>query len=136
MLKNIKKIVSIVAIAGVMITGGMSQMNTFASGEGESQAWNLYYNDSHTNCVTQSLILNNYLGWYYATPTSRSASTVYTLIQPNTSAGTNTNKASYLVGGSQVVVYVNSSNGKQVYLIAKLSYLTSPASMSGYVYHN
>lgn len=134
MLKKIKKIVSVVALTGVLVVGGMSQISTYAANKVE-KSWDVYYNDAHSNSKTQSVNFSNYLGWYYATPTYRSSSTVYTLIQPNTSAGTNTNNVSYVVGGSEVSLYVNSSNGSQVCLIAKLSYLTNPASMSGIVYH-
>lgn len=134
MFKEIKNFVAAIGIAGVLMVSGISQINVSAAPE--SQEWNLYYNDSHTNSTVCSLKFNNYLGWYTAAPTYRSSSDVYTLIQPDTSAKTNTDKASYLVNGSNVEVYVNSSNGQYVSLIAKLSYRVAPSAMSGILSHS
>lgn len=134
MFKEIKNFVATIGIVGVLMVSGISQINVSAAPE--SQEWNLYYNDSNNNSTVSSLRLTNYLGWYTAAPTYRSSSDVYTLIQPNTSAGTNMDKASYLVSGSNIKMYVSNSNGTYVYLIAKLSYRVAPSAMSGILSHS
>lgn len=134
MIKKTKNIIVTMVIAGVLSISGILSVSAFAASE--SQEWNLYYNDSFNNSTVGSLKFNNYLGWYTAAPTYRSSSDVYTLIQPNTAAGTNTEKASYLVAGGNVRLYVSNSNGENVYLIAKLSYRVAPSAMSGILSHN
>lgn len=113
----------------MMLLVGVGGGNAHAA---EQKEWYVYYNDSHMYSKEYVNSFQKYLNWNYtAVHTSRSNSSVCTLIQPG--SGTSFQKPSYVVGSSQIKFFVVSAIYDYVYVKSVLSYNTAPASSSGIV---